>query len=280
MSSHRAPRRSLPRRVVVSVTAVAAAGALGVLAGVVGVRAGVLADPDWGVGAALTGHSSPHSAPHGSPRGATSGAPAGGVVRATGASTAEALRGRERAVSRDLVRVARRNTASSHLQVAAERDAELRTAVLAKQKLGADRQAHRIAATGWQLPVTKGVYHLTARFGSCSGLWSHCHTGLDFAAPTGTPIHAVASGTITETGYAGAYGNRTIMTLPDGSELWYCHQTAYVVHEGDKVVAGQVIGLVGSTGNTTGPHVHLEVRPNPKTPVDPFTALVAHGLHP
>ena len=55
------------------------------------------------------------------------------------------------------------------------------------------------------------------------------HTGLDFAAPTGTPIIAVANGTITETGYAGAYGNRTVETLDDGTELWYCHQTAFGV---------------------------------------------------
>ncbi len=137
-----------------------------------------------------------------------------------------------------------------------------------------------IARDAWQLPVSPGAYHLTSRFGQCSGLWSHCHTGLDFAAPSGTPIHAVAGGTITEAASSGAYGNRTIETLEDGTELWYCHQTSFAVSPGDDVRAGEVIGTVGSTGNTTGPHVHVEVRPSPDEPVDPYAAMVEHGLKP
>jgi murein DD-endopeptidase MepM/ murein hydrolase activator NlpD len=141
----------------------------------------------------------------------------------------------------------------------------------------AARQA-RIRADAWHLP-TRG-YHLTARFGSYDGPWSSFHTGLDFAAPTGTPIFAVATGRITGTGWAGAYGNRTIETLPDGTELWYAHQSAIDVSAGQRVDGGQVIGAVGSTGNTTGPHVHLEVRPGGGDPVDPYSALIAHGVHP
>jgi murein DD-endopeptidase MepM/ murein hydrolase activator NlpD len=90
----------------------------------------------------------------------------------------------------------------------------------------------------------------------------------------------VANGVIVETAYAGAYGNRTIMRLQDGTELWYCHQNAFGVHAGQAVIAGQTIGYVGSTGNTTGPHLHLEVRPGGGDPVDPFQALVVHGLKP
>lgn len=132
----------------------------------------------------------------------------------------------------------------------------------------------------WQLPVTAGVYHLTARFGDC-GLWAHCHTGLDFAAPTGTPIHAVSNGVITSTTpYDGAYGNKTVETLEDGTELWYCHQVEFNVTPGQEVRAGDVIGYVGSTGHVTGPHVHVEVRPGGGDPVDPYPALVAHGLQP
>jgi murein DD-endopeptidase MepM/ murein hydrolase activator NlpD len=130
------------------------------------------------------------------------------------------------------------------------------------------------------LPVQAGVYHLTARFGEYSALWSHFHTGLDFAAPTGTPIMAVAGGTITETGYSGAYGNRTIETLPDGTELWYCHQNEFGTTVGASVRPGQTIGYVGSTGNVTGPHLHLEVHPGGGDAVDPYAALVAHGLYP
>jgi murein DD-endopeptidase MepM/ murein hydrolase activator NlpD len=151
---------------------------------------------------------------------------------------------------------------------------------IAKLVAKTEKVAKRFAADAWQLPIPGGVYRLTARFGQCSGLWAHCHTGLDFAAPSGTPIHAVANGTISETGWAGAYGNRTVMTLEDGTELWYCHQSEIGVRVGQPVVSGQVIGLVGSTGNTTGPHLHLEVRPGGGDPVDPEDALIAHGVRP
>lgn len=137
-----------------------------------------------------------------------------------------------------------------------------------------------MAANQWGLPVQAGVYHLTGRFGDVSGLWATVHTGLDFACPTGTPIHAVAGGTITDIGWAGSYGNRTVETLPDGTELWYAHQSRFGATVGEKVTEGEVIGYVGATGNTTGPHVHLEVRPGGGDPVDPDPALKAHGIDP
>jgi len=136
------------------------------------------------------------------------------------------------------------------------------------------------AANQWGLPIPAGQYHLTGRFDDVSGLWATVHTGLDFACPTGTPIHAVASGTITQVGWAGAYGNRTVETLPDGTELWYAHQVRFGATVGEKVTEGEVMGYVGSTGNTTGPHVHIEVRPGGGDPVDPDTALKAHGIDP
>ena len=201
---------------------------------------------------------------------------------ATGVSstTRQALSGRERAVSRDSQRAALQDAAEEDLQAVAEKQARERNAALAQLAASAEKQAGLMARDAWQLPVAHGAYHLTSRFGQCSALWSHCHTGLDFAGPTGTPIHAVASGTITELGSAGAYGNRTIETLEDGTEVWYCHQSAFAAKVGQKVAAGQVIGAIGATGNTTGPHLHLEVRPGAGDPVDPFAALVAHGLKP
>jgi murein DD-endopeptidase MepM/ murein hydrolase activator NlpD len=213
-----------------------------------------------------------------------------GTVRLTGqasvltgdsqiASTS-ALAGRARAVSRDSQREALQDAADQELQAAAEKQAKERNAALAALAASAEKQAGLIARNNWQLPVRTGLYHLTSTFGECSSLWSHCHTGLDFAAPTGTPISAVAAGTVSEVGDAGAYGNRTIVTLEDGTETWYCHQSAYAVSVGQKVRAGEVIGAVGATGNTTGPHLHLEVRPGAGDPVDPFSALTAHGLTP
>jgi murein DD-endopeptidase MepM/ murein hydrolase activator NlpD len=199
---------------------------------------------------------------------------------ATSIGTSNALKSRQRAVSRDSQRLAQQDAADQKLQSAVEQQAKAHNAALGSLTTDAQKQATIIAKNAWQLPVQAGVYHLTARFGDCYGLWSRCHTGLDFAAPYGTPIHAVANGVITETGWDGSYGYRTIETLADGTELWYAHQSAIEVSVGDKVVGGQQIGTIGTTGNTTGPHVHLEVHPGGGDPVDPYAALVAHGVTP
>ncbi|HET7690350.1 MAG TPA: M23 family metallopeptidase [Nocardioidaceae bacterium] len=127
----------------------------------------------------------------------------------------------------------------------------------------------------WVVPVSG--YRITATFGN-TGLWAGTHTGIDFAAPSGTAIRSVTSGVVTEVGYDGAYGNKTVVRMKDGTELWYCHQASLSVSVGERVMPGDVIGAVGSTGNVTGPHLHLEVRPTLDRPVDPYTVLTAHGL--
>jgi murein DD-endopeptidase MepM/ murein hydrolase activator NlpD len=113
-------------------------------------------------------------------------------------------------------------------------------------------------------------------------MWSSgYHTGLDFAAPTGTLIKAIHSGTVTEAGWAGSYGYRTILTLDDGTELWFCHQSSISVSVGQKVSTGDVIGRVGATGNVTGPHLHLEVHPGGQADgIDPMAWLRGKGLTP
>lgn len=185
---------------------------------------------------------------------------------------------RERAISRDSERQALQDAADTQLKQAAEQQAAERNAELKSLGKAAEARAGQIAKNQWVLPTTG--YHLTARFGMAGGLWSSNHTGLDFAAPTGTPIVAVANGVIKETGSAGAYGNRTVETLTDGTEIYYAHQSEIGVQPGQAVIAGQRIGAVGSTGNTTGPHVHLEVRPGGGDPVDPYQALIFHGVTP
>ncbi|MFD0383135.1 M23 family metallopeptidase [Streptomyces stramineus] len=127
------------------------------------------------------------------------------------------------------------------------------------------------------LPV--GSYTLTAGFGQSGNMWSANHTGQDFAAPTGTPVKAVGAGTITQAGWAGAYGYRVVLTLDDGTEVWFCHLSSMVVTSG-KVDAGDVIGRVGATGNVTGPHLHMEVRPGGGAPVAPLSWLRGKGLQP
>jgi murein DD-endopeptidase MepM/ murein hydrolase activator NlpD len=95
------------------------------------------------------------------------------------------------------------------------------------------------------------------------------HAGLDFAAPIGTPIYATADGVVTDAGYnAGGYGNRVIIDDGYGYETLYGHMHKIKARVGQKVKRGEVIGYVGSSGKSTGPHCHYEVHRN-GTPVDP-----------
>ncbi|MDF9714850.1 M23 family metallopeptidase [Nocardioides sp. ChNu-99] len=123
-------------------------------------------------------------------------------------------------------------------------------------------------------------YRLTGRFGQSGARWSSTHTGLDFAAPAGTPLVAVAAGTVRSAGSSGPYGQRTVLELNDGTEVWYCHQASIEVAVGEQVQAGQRIGTVGATGNVTGPHLHLEIRPDAGAPVDPERELAERGIRP
>ena len=138
----------------------------------------------------------------------------------------------------------------------------------------AARKAREAARPVWVLPVDS--FRLTAGFGDY-GLWAHSHTGQDFAAPTGTPIRAIGDGRIIFAGYDGAYGNKIVIEHPDGTVTWYAHMSSFVRTDGS-VRAGDVIGRIGTTGNTTGPHLHLEVRPGGGEPVPPLTWLREHGV--
>jgi len=95
-----------------------------------------------------------------------------------------------------------------------------------------------------------------------SRAWESCHPGLDIAAPTGTPIRAADGGRVAIAGWTGGYGNYTCIQHTASLSTCYGHQSAIHVHVGQQVSQGQVIGLVGSTGHSTGPHLHFEVRVN------------------
>ncbi|MFD8737949.1 M23 family metallopeptidase [Streptomyces sp. NPDC059618] len=159
-----------------------------------------------------------------------------------------------------------------------QKEAEQKALDAAKAKAEKERLAE--LAKSYTLPTSS--YTLTSRFGEAGALWSSgYHTGLDFAAPTGTLIKAIHSATVTQAGWAGSYGYRTILTLDDGTELWFCHQSSISVSVGQKVATGDVIGRVGATGNVTGPHLHLEVHPNgDPTAIDPMAWLHSKGLNP
>ena len=100
---------------------------------------------------------------------------------------------------------------------------------------------------------------ITSRFGRRS---SGTHTGLDIATSSGTPIAAAASGTVTYAGWKGTYGNLVVIDHGNGVQTYYAHCSAIYVSAGMTVTQGQAISAVGSTGNSTGPHLHLEVRVN------------------
>ncbi len=157
---------------------------------------------------------------------------------------------------------------------AAHKAAAEAAAEAAKKKAEAERRA-RLAAS-YTLPV--GSFTLTAGFGQAGNLWSADHTGQDFAAPTGTPVKAVHSGTVASAGWAGAYGYRIVLKLDDGTELYFCHLSHMGVSVGQHVNTKDVIGNVGATGNVTGPHLHLEVRPGGGSPIDPMPWLRDKGL--
>ena len=103
---------------------------------------------------------------------------------------------------------------------------------------------------------------ITSRFGVSSRIRSSNHTGLDIATSTGTPIKAAASGTVTFSGYKGSYGYMVVISHGNGVQTYYGHCSQLYVSAGQTVSQGTTIAAVGSTGNSTGPHLHLEIRVN------------------
>lgn len=109
------------------------------------------------------------------------------------------------------------------------------------------------------LPITGTI---SSRYAESSSIRSSTHTGLDIAAKTGTPIKVIAKGKVTFAAKSGAYGNLVKVDHGNGLETWYAHTSKMYVKPGQEVKAGDVIAAVGNTGNSTGPHLHLEVRIN------------------
>jgi len=194
----------------------------------------------------------------------------------SGQSSSDLLDGRG-VVSRDSRRDALADAADADLVAEAEAMTQQRNAALARFAQLAEEQSKKIALNQWVLPVSPSS--ITAEFGDY-GLWASYHTGLDFNGYEGQSIMSIANGVVTSAGYDGSYGNKTVVTLDDGTEIWYCHQSSFGVSEGETVSAGEVIGTIGSTGNVTGSHLHLEVRPGGGDPVDPYSAFLVHGVTP
>jgi Membrane proteins related to metalloendopeptidases len=245
-----------------------------------------------GVGAFMSGHSAPDT------RTVAASAP----LTSAGITTAEAKKGTTdagEALRARILQQAEQQQASADAEAKAAEEkaaAEKAAALAAKQQSAAEAEAaakekaakeaaakkaeaERLAKLAASYTLPTASYTITSTFGEAGSMWSSgYHTGLDFAAPTGTPVKAVHSATVKSAGWSGSYGYRTVLELDDGTEIWYCHQSSMDVVAGQHVNTGDTIGRVGATGNVTGPHLHLEVHTADGTGVDPMTWLTGKGL--
>ena len=144
-----------------------------------------------------------------------------------------------------------------HVENLQAESAQLTARIQAAQARSASSQSSRPPSSAGFVWPTSGT--LTSGFG---WRWGRMHEGIDIAAPTGTPISAAASGTVIHAGWMGGYGNLVVIDHGNGLATAYGHQSSIAVGSGTYVSQGQTIGYVGSTGHSTGPHLHFEVRVN------------------
>ncbi|WP_405687358.1 M23 family metallopeptidase [Streptomyces sp. NBC_01387] len=165
----------------------------------------------------------------------------------------------------------------------AEAKVKARAEAAAKAKAGrerAARDAERKRLNAYVAPVTGSYVSTGYRTGG--NLWSSgSHTGIDFHAASGTPVHAVGAGTVVEAGWGGAYGNNVVIKMNDGTYTQYGHLSSIGVSVGQSVTSDQQIALSGATGNVTGPHLHFEARTSPDygSDIDPVAYLRSHGVN-
>ncbi|MEU7278063.1 LysM peptidoglycan-binding domain-containing M23 family metallopeptidase [Streptomyces sp. NPDC045431] len=140
------------------------------------------------------------------------------------------------------------------------------------------QSAPKSSASGFTAPVDSSI---TTPYRASGSMWSSgYHTGVDFAASSGTSVKAVGPGTVVSAGWSGSYGNEVVIKHTDGTYSQYAHLSQLSVSSGQSVSGGQQIGLSGSTGNSTGPHLHFEIRTSPSygSDIDPLAYLRQHGV--
>ncbi|WP_254811881.1 peptidoglycan DD-metalloendopeptidase family protein [Streptomyces cavourensis] len=148
----------------------------------------------------------------------------------------------------------------------------------AEEKKKREEEAARREALRPKFVLPVKQHGLSAYYGQAGVNWMSVHTGIDFPVGYGSPVMAATDGTV-RTQYNSAYGNMAIVTMADGTETWYCHLSSTKIRSGP-VKAGDVIAYAGSSGNSTGPHLHFEVRPGGGASVDPLAWLRSHGVEP
>ncbi|MEU4169046.1 M23 family metallopeptidase [Streptomyces sp. NPDC026665] len=170
-----------------------------------------------------------------------------------------------------------------HTQAAAQAKAAAAKKAAVTKAAVAKKAAAKKKAASWVDPVAK--YSLSASFNQAGGMWAHKHSGQDFAVPTGTNVMAAHGGTVVKAGPNGAgdgpaYGNAIVIKHANGTYSQYAHLSRIDVHVGQVVSTGQHIALSGNTGNSSGPHLHFEIRttPNYGSAVNPVAFLNKMGV--
>ncbi|CQR62655.1 M23 family metallopeptidase [Streptomyces leeuwenhoekii] len=158
-----------------------------------------------------------------------------------------------------------------------------KAAANAKKAATAKKTAAAKKAASWVDPVKN--YQLTASFAQAGGMWQSTHSGQDFAVPIGTSVMAAHGGTVVKAGPNGAgdgpaYGNAVVIKHGNGTYSQYAHLSRIDVKVGQVVTTGQHIARSGNTGNSSGPHLHFEIRttPNYGSAVDPVAFLRSKGV--
>jgi murein DD-endopeptidase MepM/ murein hydrolase activator NlpD len=161
-------------------------------------------------------------------------------------------------------------------EAAAEAAAQAKAKAEAAAKAKAEAKKRAIAlAHRWVKPLSG--YTLTSGFGF---RWGKMHPAQDLACPVGTPVHALSTGKVIFAGWSNeGYGYMIKIQYWDGTVSWMAHNSRLLVSLGDTVVPGQTVSYSGSTGNSTGPHVHLEIHPGDGSAVAPRTWLAKRGVY-
>lgn len=232
------------------------------------------------------------SSPDSGRRPRASDEPSRSAKAAAPAAASQAARGQTRTQTRPAQRVAelRSSRGASRGSVRAAKPAAKTAAkalspkaTLARTPTARSTRTTRVAALAfpdlshftWMGPVS-GTRQ-TSGFGQ---RWGRLHAGLDFAGPVGTPLRSMSSGVVKFAGAQGGYGKKVELLMWDGSLVNYGHMSSIAVKTGQKVTPGQIVGRLGNTGHSTGPHLHIEVRPGGGDPIDPWPWLVARGVLP
>lgn len=175
-----------------------------------------------------------------------------------------------RAERREAAAEKKREEAAERREAAASRAAERSSTTSSGSSSSA---ASAAGPQDWVQPIDNPTF--TSPFGP---RWGRLHAGQDYAAPTGTPLKSMSSGTVVQAGEMSGYGNTVDIEYWDGTVSRYGHMDSIDVTVGQEVGPGDVVGRSGNTGRSTGPHLHVEIHPDGGEPIDPGPWLEERGL--